>query len=102
MVSIDKLLNTANFRPRKTTATLQPTRVKPELRDVIVTLDVNMWGFIPIPRIEEETIWSDSEYRWHWAHHHVDFLVCRPELTQGGPRPRGNIPTIGKTHQDME
>ena len=75
MVSVDKLLDAANSCPGKTATTLQPTRVKPELRDVIVTLDVNMWGFVPIPSIEEETIWPDSKYRWHLAHYHVDFLV---------------------------
>ena len=75
MVSVDKLLDTANFCPGEATTTLQPTWIKPELREVIVTFDVNMWGFIPIPGIEEETIWPDSEYRWHLAHYHVDFLV---------------------------
>ena len=75
MVSVDQLLDTVNFCPGKATTTLQPTRIKPELRDVIVTLDVNMRGFIPIPSIEEKTVWPDSEYRWHLAHYHVDFLV---------------------------
>lgn len=86
MVSVDKLLDTANFCPGKAATTLQPTRVKPELRDVIITLNVNMWRFILIPRIEEKTIWSDSEYRWHLAHYHVDFLIWRPELIRRAPQ----------------
>ena len=85
MVSVDKLLDTANFCSGKATTTLEPTRVKPELRYVIVALDVNMWGFIPIPRIEKETIWPDSEYRWQFSSLSCRFSGLTSRARPGGP-----------------
>ncbi len=46
----------AQLNTAESPALLEPHRIKPEFRDVVVTLNVNMWGFVTVTRIEEEPI----------------------------------------------
>ncbi len=84
MVFAHELLDSTNLRPGKPTAALQPDWVELELRDLVATLNVNMLGFISISRVEEETIWTDSQYRWHLSQLHTDFSpVTHRALSRG-------------------
>jgi len=60
VVFSDQFLNSTNFCPLKSIATLQSNWVKPKLRNFVITLNVNMRRFIAVTRIKEETIWADS------------------------------------------
>ena len=41
--------NARNFRLAKSAASLQPDRIKPKFRYMVVTLDVHVHGFVTIP-----------------------------------------------------
>ena len=53
--------------PSESAAALKPNRVEPELRDVVVTLHMDVGWFLAIPSIEEEPIWAKPQHRWHVA-----------------------------------
>jgi len=62
-----KLVDSTNLPARKPSTPVQSDRVKPELCQLVLTLDMDMRGFIVISRIEEETIWPDSQNCWHYS-----------------------------------
>jgi hypothetical protein len=48
------------------TATIsQPNLIKPELRSVLVALDVNVRRFFAVASIEEESVRTNPKYRRH-------------------------------------
>lgn len=51
-----EFMNATDFLTRNPTAFLQPDRIKPKLRHLVFTFDMNVGGLIPITRIEEEPI----------------------------------------------
>ena len=99
-MSLNKFLNTAYLYPRKSGAPLQTDWIKPEFRNVIVTLHMDMWWFHTISRIEKETVWAGSQDRWHELkrlRHAVHFWHIRvhdiPRLSTGHINiPLGLIP----------
>lgn len=48
--------NPCNLDARKTTAALQPNGIKPELRNAVVSLHMNVLWFVAVTRIEEESV----------------------------------------------
>lgn len=52
----DKPLNALKRDARKPTTVLQPDRIEPELRDIVIALDVDMTRFIAVTSIKEEPI----------------------------------------------
>jgi len=54
------LVDFGDLCPAKSSAPLQPDRVKPKLGNLIITFNMNMERFILIPCIKEKTIWPDS------------------------------------------
>lgn len=61
----DNLLNLANFRSRKSAATLQADGIQPELSDIIVAFNVNVGWFVPIACVEEEAVRAVAENGRH-------------------------------------
>ena len=61
----DDFVDSTKFCPSKPTASLQSDRVEPELRDLVLTLDVNMLWFVAIARVEEQSVRAYPEYCWH-------------------------------------
>jgi hypothetical protein len=61
----DNTLYTTNFRSAKSAALLQSDGIKPKFRELILSLNVNMWWFLPVASIEKETIGACSEHGWH-------------------------------------
>ena len=45
--------NARKFRLAKSAASLQPDRIKPKFRNVVVTLDVHVHGFVAVRRVKE-------------------------------------------------
>ena len=63
----DQLLNPLDLDSPESTTPLQPDWVEPELREVVVTLHVDMRWFIAVTSIEEEPIRAKSQRGWHVA-----------------------------------
>jgi hypothetical protein len=59
-VVFHKLLNAIDFATAKTTTALQSHRIEPELGNIIVALNVDMFWLVAIAGVEEEPIRSDS------------------------------------------
>lgn len=55
----DDLLYLTEFHPIESSASLQPQRLQPELRNFIFSFHVNVQRFITISSIKEESIWTD-------------------------------------------
>jgi hypothetical protein len=64
-VLIRKAGDVAKLCPPKTAAAGQPYRIKPELGDARIPLDMNVRGLMTVARIEEEPIWPHSENGRH-------------------------------------
>jgi len=58
-MSFKNLSDSINLSGSKSPTYLQSDRVKPKLSDVFITLHMNMLGFIPITRVEKESIRPD-------------------------------------------
>ena len=61
-----KFVDSTNLPAREPSTPVQSDRVKPELCQFVLTLHVDMRGFIMISRIEEETIWPDPQNCRHY------------------------------------
>jgi len=55
-----KLLDLIQFLPAESPTPLKHHRVQPKLGSAIIPLNVNMWWFIPITRVEEKPIRTDA------------------------------------------
>ena len=97
MVLSDDLLNPADLLPRKAAAAVQPDRVKPELRGVVIPLNVHVRRFFPVAGIEEETLGTDAQDRWHL--HLTDRAASRSVTVAKGESPRTPQPA-GLDHMD--
>jgi hypothetical protein len=51
-----QFLDSPNFRTGESTTPLQPSRLEPELCDLTFTLNMNMWRFVAVSCIKEETV----------------------------------------------
>jgi hypothetical protein len=51
-----RFVDSTNLPARKPSTPVQSDRVKPELGQFVLTLDMDMRGFIAISRIEEEPV----------------------------------------------
>jgi len=60
---LDDLRDAVEFPAGESSTALEPDWVEPELRLAIVALDVGVRRFVPITRIEEETIRAASQDR---------------------------------------
>jgi hypothetical protein len=65
MILFDAFLNFAKLRPAESAAPAQPDRLQPKLCGPFVALNVCMSRFIFVACIEEKSVRTDSEYRWH-------------------------------------
>ena len=57
----DDFVNSTELCP----TSLQSDRIKPELGDLVLTLDVDVLRFIAIASVEEQSIRTYPEYRRH-------------------------------------
>jgi len=64
MINYDRL-DLVQLISVKTTTVLQPTGIKPELGHLIISIDMNMNGLIPISGIKEESIWPYPQNSRH-------------------------------------
>lgn len=71
-VRIHKSLNPIYLRRRKPPTSLQPDRVKPELRNFVLPLNMDMRRFISIASVEEKAVGTGPQYCWHSSSHHID------------------------------
>ena len=53
MVFFDNLMNLADLRPVESAASLKPDRIKPELGNIIITLDVDVLRLIAITGVKK-------------------------------------------------
>src|SRR5262245_61059660 len=60
LVVAEQSLNAPKLCTNKSVIALQSKRIKPELYQLVVSLNVHMRRFITIPGVKEETIWTDS------------------------------------------
>ncbi|HXI22932.1 MAG TPA: hypothetical protein VNG71_03575 [Pyrinomonadaceae bacterium] len=60
-----QFLKPVHFATTKAATPIQADRIESELRETLVTLDVNVQRFTPIARVKEEPVRSNSEYRRH-------------------------------------
>lgn len=63
----DQRFHPVDLRTTEPTARIKPHRVQPELRAVLVALDMHVRRFLPVPREIEEAVWATSEDRRHRA-----------------------------------
>jgi hypothetical protein len=61
--------NPTEVPPRKPAAPLQPNRIKPELCNFALTLNVYVRRLIVITRIKEKAVWANLQYCRHSSHH---------------------------------
>jgi hypothetical protein len=73
---LDQLTESVDLFPAKAVAALQPDRVEPELRLTVVTFDVDVRRFTPIPGVEEEPERAHSEYSRHVGMLHRSSAKC--------------------------
>jgi hypothetical protein len=72
---IEDSLNTSDLGARESSVALQSDGVKPELRQLVIMLNMNMRRLIMISCVEKEPIWSDSENGWHYPSFIAFFFV---------------------------
>jgi len=72
-VAAEQSLNAPKLCTSNPVIALQSERIKPELYQLVVSLNVYMRRFITIPSVKEEPIWTDSEYGWHLCELHSIF-----------------------------
>jgi hypothetical protein len=58
-------LNLSHFMRRKSLRLGEQHRFEPELRELALPLDVDVWRFVVFIAVEEETIPSDTRDDWH-------------------------------------
>lgn len=80
---------------------MQPDRVKPELRNLSFTLNMDMWRFIAVPCVKEETVGTDPQYCWHPASRLQHLTTHRATLvyTLIEPKIKGRDRTPGRGSQ---
>ena len=87
----ENFLQTSDLRPGKSAASLEADRIKPELRNHVLPLNMNMRWFLTIPSIEKEPVWADSQYRWHLEQMYTMFPDERelkePTISHDAPDP---------------
>ena len=71
----EESLDASKLGARKSSVALQSDRIKPELRQLVIMLNMNMWRLITISCIKKETVWPDSENGWHYPRFIAFFLV---------------------------
>jgi hypothetical protein len=56
-----EFMEATDFLTRKTAALLQPDRVKPKLRNLVLSFDVRMGRFLSIAGVKEEPVGTDPQ-----------------------------------------
>jgi hypothetical protein len=74
-VVVEESLDAPNLCTRKSSVALQSDRVKPELRQLVIMLNMNMGRLITISCVKKEPVWPDSENGWHYPSFITFFLV---------------------------
>ena len=64
-VVLNKFPDASNIGSTEPSACLQSHGFKPELRQVIVALNVNVLRLIPVTGVKEESLRSNPQYRRH-------------------------------------
>jgi hypothetical protein len=67
LILLHQLLDPTDLVSSETATIPQPNLIKPELRSVLVVLDVNMSRFFAVASIEEEAVRANPKYRRHAA-----------------------------------
>jgi hypothetical protein len=62
---LDEPLYPLDLDSPKSTAPLEPDRVKPELRHVVVTLHMDVGWFMSVASVEQEPVRAKTQYGWH-------------------------------------
>jgi len=53
---------------------LETDWIEPELRDFVISFNVDVMRLIEITGIKKESIWADPEYSWHFIHYSLTSL----------------------------
>jgi hypothetical protein len=77
LLVLDQLLKPADLAPGKTTTMPQPHLIKPELRSVVISLDVDMQWLVTVACIKEESVRTSPKHR-----RHVPSLSCIQQRTK--------------------
>ena len=81
----DQVLYPRYLMPGEAATGIQPDGLKPELRGAIASLDMDMKRFCPIAGVEEESVGTYSQNRWHRPACVVpDYPLGRRTLTKFG------------------
>jgi len=65
VMCLDELLDPVEFLSAEATTILHPHGDKPEFGNLLVTLDMHVGWLITVPRIEKESVWTNTQNGWH-------------------------------------
>jgi hypothetical protein len=65
VMCLDELLDPVEFLAAEATTILHPHGDKPEFGNLLVTLDMHVGWLITVPRIEKESVWTNTQDGWH-------------------------------------
>jgi len=65
VMCLDELLDPVEFLSAEATTILHPHGDKPEFGNLLVTLDMHVGWLITVPRIEKESVWTNTQDGWH-------------------------------------
>jgi hypothetical protein len=65
MMCLNELLDPVEFLSAEATTILHPHGDKPEFGNLLVTLNMHVGWLITIPRIEKESVWTNTQNGWH-------------------------------------
>ena len=63
VMCLDELLDPVEFLSAEATTILHPHGDKPEFGNLLVTLDMHVGWLITVPRIEKESVWTNTQER---------------------------------------
>ncbi len=72
---VEESLDASDLGTRKPSVALQSDGVQPELRQLVIVLNMNMRRLITISCVKKEPVWSDSENGWHYPSFIAFFFV---------------------------
>jgi hypothetical protein len=65
VMCLDELLDPVEFLSAEATTILHPHGAKPEFGNLLVTLNMHVGRLITVPRIEKESVWTNTQNGWH-------------------------------------
>ena len=64
---VNYTINPIDLVSTKSTTLLQANRFQPELSHFVITLHMDMRWLLAVSRINKQSIWTNTQQRWHFA-----------------------------------